>query len=152
MTDTITEADCQKIIARWCLWDKNHVATLPNVYLYSHESDIMSVTAARLSHVFEIKVSRSDLQADFKNKRSRHMMMSRREVGFIPSYFWFFGPESIFSGIEIPEYAGIMVPHTNGMPRIVRQAPRLHSQKISEATLIDLLKKIQWKYWRGVLS
>ncbi len=141
-------------MSRYCLWDKSHIAVVPNAHFFTNEADVLSVTKARLAHVFEIKISRSDLKADFKKDRHKELVALKqhynsygKRVWLIPSYFWFVAPEPVFQGITIPAYAGIMVPHKHKL-RVVRKAPRLHTEKLSDQDMVRVLDKLLWRYWR----
>lgn len=152
----MTEQDIQMQIARWCLWEKQHRATVPNAHFYDpNEADIMSVTKAGIAHVFEIKISRSDLKADFK--KERHIWLKKRQAKerhfygggstwLCPNYFWFVAPEPVLAGIAVPDYAGIMITGTRHV-RIARHAPRLHREKLTDAEVAFLLSKLQSRFW-----
>jgi len=51
-----------------------------NMLSYCGESDFLAVTKAGLIHEVEVKVSRGDFFADFKNKPERHLHLSGKGV------------------------------------------------------------------------
>lgn len=96
------------------------------------EADFLSVTGSSFIIEYEIKVSRSDFKADFKNKVNKHKRMSGtpidkkkymgydniakksiykdiKEVGkpFV-NYFYFVVPRDLVSINEVPYYAGLI--------------------------------------------
>lgn len=154
-----TERDIQNVVARWC-FAHQHLTIVPNAIFFPNEADVLSVTKAHLAHSFEIKISKSDLRADFK--KERHQLLENRQarvrnrwsgkqVPVIPSYFWFVAPESVLAGVIIPDYAGVMIPNGH-QPRVIRQAPRLHREKLTDAEVAYIANKLLYKYWRARLN
>lgn len=66
-------------------YDKAYVVA-SNVFLFGEESDFLSVSRERLSHEFEIKISRSDFKADFKKAKHLEMkaILEGKEFATIP--------------------------------------------------------------------
>jgi len=111
------------------------------------EADVISITKAGFISEFEIKCSRNDYLADFRNKGYKHKaMLKRAGVKVYPSgevwyksanKFWFVVPENLIMLHEIPEYAGLIYISENHLS-IIKNAPRLHKHKATES----LYKKI----------
>lgn len=141
----VTEATMQAILMHRAMEVINHDLVLTNTganwgTFYSWEADLLSVTKSGLIHEYEIKLSKSDYNADF-NKRHKHQLLSGAGTDR-PNYFWYATYEF---DIEPPDYAGwILVQDNehngrwrhdtwNGFEwRVMREAPRLHSKGISD--------------------
>lgn len=111
------------------------------------EADVISITKTGFINEFEIKRSRSDYLADFRNKSYKHKAMSERTGAelrpsgniwyFSANKFWFVVPENLITLDEIPEYAGLIYINENSLS-IIKNAPRLHKYKATE----ELYKRI----------
>jgi len=111
------------------------------------EADVISITKAGFINEFEIKCSRNDYLADFRNKDYKHKaMFERTGVKVYPSgevwyhsanNYWFVMPKNMIDIKEMPEYAGLIYMNENSLS-IIKLAPRLHKYKATEA----LYKKI----------
>ena len=143
---------------------------VPNVYLYRWESDFISVTKSGYVHEFEIKCSKSDFKNDAKHKAERHGILqnghrnpAKWERYYIdngsnmykltkdgniicnrPNYFWFICPDGLIT--EVPEYAGLM--YATHLNFIIKKAPKLHGNKISQGQLIKLVSSMYHRYWQ----
>lgn len=85
--EPVTEALAQDLVWSWCK-QSHHEITVPNCGMaWGYESDVASVTRARLGHEFEIKVSRADWLSELrqvrgerktaKRERARALLMAR---------------------------------------------------------------------------
>lgn len=125
------------------------------------ECDVMTISKAGFVHEFEIKLSRSDFKAEFRNKKSKHEELkgvectrtynewiagsetgNRYTVIIKPNYFFFVCPEGLIKIEEVPEYSGLIY-----IPRlipseiiIVKKAPRLHTLKATEDIYKTMLR------------
>ena len=101
------------------------------------ECDFLSVSKAGLLTEYEIKTSRSDFKADFRNKPSKHKRMAGEPISVqkynseksnenyrkglqavydeyeelqdpFVNYFYFVCPEGLIKPEELPEYAGLI--------------------------------------------
>lgn len=166
----MNEREIQHALARGVRHD--HVIVAPNIYLYLWESDLLSVTRAHLVHEYEIKVSRTDFIADRK-KTDRHRILTtgkrearpwERESEYVasrPNYFWYVAPEGLLSPMtDIPEHAGLMEVRAFQQwdktlrlgTIVVKNAPRLHREKISDKQFIEIGRKMAFRYWRAMLD
>ena len=109
----------------------SHRNIIPNVKMKFGNADLVSFTTAGFMHEHEIKLSRADFRADFRQKHLKHKVLSLKkpkpdydeiyefaryryhrklwdEITFplIPNYFWFVTIDDIVEYEDIPEYAG----------------------------------------------
>ncbi len=134
-----------------------HIMIIPNFYysLNQYEADLISITQAKFVHECEIKISKSDFKADFKNKKAKHYNMQndvKNKRKRLPNYFWFVAPENIINVKDIPEYSGLIEikksPQDHYYCAIIKQAPRLHNHKIATGWLLRMGKGAIFRYWR----
>jgi hypothetical protein len=158
----------------------NHDHHFRNKYIFDHdwECDFFSVTKAGYMYEVEIKISKSDYQADFIkfkhklfegrkqsevikeakykwSKRWKKQVRMSPEKKFnpaettMPNRFFFACPEGLIDVNEVPEYAGLIyVDKNTQVARIVKQAPLLHNKKEDIQTL--LFPKYRWGYFNAV--
>ena len=156
-----TEHRAQTELSMFCR-GKSHELIIPNFQAFPyHENDLVSITRAGLAHVFEIKCSRSDFLCEFGPGRATRMKANRLKTyeqrdpnG--ANYFWLVCPEKIIKSLdEIPEWAGIIWLNADRDPakqfyrdhRIEREAPRLHSQKVTERRIKQIGSGLAIRYW-----
>lgn len=126
----MNEREVQTLLIRRALVSKQHVAAIGNSRsLLFGESDLISVTKAGLVHEFEVKCSRADYLAEFRNKKAKHLLLDHGGGSYVPNYYWF-----VTHGFEIepPEYAGwlqVLDSDDYHYLRLVKDAPRLHRGK-----------------------
>lgn len=80
--EALTESLAQDLVYSWC-YQAGHEITVPNCgTAWGYESDVASMTRARLGHEFEIKVSRADWLAELRQVRggTRCAKRSRAEA------------------------------------------------------------------------
>lgn len=105
----------------------------------------------------EVKVSKSDLKAEFRNKRAKHYLYGGAGTNFVPNYFYVLVPEDLKdAALEVLETQnqkyGLIVYHkqTWGRPgekcEVVRRASRLHdgppSRKMVQAGIERMSSEI----------
>lgn len=165
-----SEKEIQLALFRFALWEKNHPIALYNsTRAYFWEADFLSITRSNFVHEYEIKRSRSDYLADFRNKKAKHDSLKNKNIfndwygqrkdtiPRIPNYFWFVTCEDI--EIDPPDYAGWMKikNHTTDrtdkilFPEIIKPAPRLHKEKIPEKRIVRLAVTMSQKLYRHYL-
>ena len=66
----MTEKEIQNALYSYCS-QKQHEYMIPNFHIY-FEADFLSVTKAGFINEYEIKCTRSDFKAEFKNKKAKH--------------------------------------------------------------------------------
>jgi hypothetical protein len=126
-------------------------------YCYS-EMDVVSMTSALRIFEYEIKMSRGDFSADFRNKPEKHERMKngdseylwRGNKSFVPNYFYFVCPENLLPIEIIPEYSGLIYLNDKGNKwnrlYIVKDAPLIHNHSVDEKFLKLLIHKLSVKY------
>ena len=137
-----------------------HYPVVPNVYLFHEESDLISVTPAGYIHEYEIKLSRSDFTADFRNKRrhrfyadlekqEKYWAMDMLREWKRPSYFWFVVPPGLITESDVPAYAGLIYvgdSHWGGAD-VIKPGPKLGREKITVAQSETLTRSMTYRYW-----
>lgn len=113
------------------------------------EADVFGINRNGYMHEFEIKRTRGDFKAEFRNKRYKHFRLENRvhskryniwkkgkktdemeEVILIPNRFYFVCPEGLIKPDELPVYAGLIYVNEEGIfPKEVKKAPLLHRKK-----------------------
>ena len=139
-----------------------HKYYIPNVYLYSWESDMISVTKAGYVYESEIKTSVSDFKKDFEKLIKHYIFVTNEQFMGFPNYFYYVCPEGLLKLEDIPEYAGLKEAYEymgkfskrgceyNKLVRttkLIRKAPLLHKNKITEAQKLKLLESMYYRYW-----
>jgi len=122
-----------------------------NIYLFGGESDFMvQKQSSQYIYEYEIKISRSDFFADFK-KHFKHSILKREDwiVGTryenkIANYFFYVVPENLIALNEVPHYAGLIY-ISDGKTKTIKEAPRLHNNRVGEKLLRSLLKNYTYK-------
>lgn len=167
----MTERTIQSALARLCA-KRQHDLWVPNCStVFGWESDLASVTKSGLAHDHEIKISRADWLRELRTKerRHRHLQEARERARRIleqrngrtsahypmpPNYWWLVCPDGVAKEDEIPDYAGWMEVR-NGLDgavtlRIKKEAPRLHTHKVSVQTILAIGRGICFRFWEGV--
>jgi len=104
---------------------------LKNLYVFGWESDLLLLTKSGYWYEYEIKISRADFKNDFKHKNDKHVkVLQNLEHKWKPNYFYYAVPENMISINEVPEYAGLIYVSENGSNKMVKQAPKLHTEKV----------------------
>ena len=152
----------------------NHDHHFLNRYIFEKdwECDFFSVTNSGYMYEVEVKISKSDYQADFikfkhklfegrndkeviKEAKYRYSKRWKKNVRRapekkvdpqkvkMPNRFFFACPEGLIDVKDIPEYAGLIYVNDNGAT-IIKQAPFIHKRKFNIKSL--LFSKYQWGY------
>lgn len=149
MIDKMERAFFMSTIQRYSILAKN-------IYFgwEGNEMDLLGVRKSGYIDEVEIKLSKSDYLADFKKThkagRTKHEAVA---AGLLPcNYFAFFMPEELAGQCEIPEYAGLYtfrIDNTgNGRISEEKRSPILHRKKIGDKTMIDIGRKMAYRYWQ----
>lgn len=131
------------------------------------ECDLLRITKAGYAEEFEVKVSISDFKADAKKTDgpthgwdaeqrksvvvkeavTKHERLSRGDPKG-PCRFWFAMPEEIAEQVQIPEWAGLISFGGRSMTgRVIKVAPQLHRQKISDKVINHAKGVFYYRYW-----
>jgi len=129
------------------------------------ECDVAEVTDAGYLREYEIKVSRSDFKADARKssyvqmvpgdwrsqtKKTKHELLAERwKKG--PSQFFFVCPENVLPVEIVPEWAGLIYVFRRGPThwpeeRLIKPAPRLHREKVSDGFKQRMTKTFSGRY------
>lgn len=127
----ITTKEIQKLLG-FNLILKNHQCVAENIsYLLGHEVDVMSLFGGFL-YEYEVKISKSDFQADKKKKKFKLFTEQKLKIKFnrtkTPNYFSYVCPENLINIEEVPIYAGLYYIINNEIKEI-KKPVKLHSHK-----------------------
>lgn len=131
---------------------------LTNTHALLSEADVLGVSSTGYIYEYEVKISRSDFKAEFRNKIDKHKRLSTRESHkvydiripgslklsgekeiriHIPNRFFFACPEGLIKPEEVPEYAGLVYVYPYDV-KVIKKAPLLHKIKVN-SKLIEYL-------------
>ena len=130
---------------------------VPRVTLGMNEIDLLCVRPSGFIDEIEIKTSLSDYKRDFEKccygqfhtPGGKHKATERgaRKV----NYFYFMLPRELEDKVEVPEYAGLLLYHTNNANRMscaeVKPARRLHKNKVDDAFRYRMALKFVRRNW-----
>jgi hypothetical protein len=151
----ISEARFQEAVYHLRFKDK---VIVPNAHYFCGENDLISVNKSDFVTEFEIKISKADFKADFK-KTAKHDLLKRcyeqkwrkqyYSGGFLPypNYFFYVVPQGMLDEKDIPDYAGLIIVNDFGQAFKKKNAPRLHSDKITAKQIEELMRKMFYRYW-----
>lgn len=155
----------QDAIYIWCAI-KMHEIVVPNSQLFAWESDVVSVNRTGFIFEFEVKISRADFRADARKDRAA-LLIDPVKVHRVfgpstfkrPNYFYYAVPEGLILPSELPEYAGLLYirrpvrgPVSGNVTHLVREAKRLHTEKINDKQRCQLARAVSRRYWRQRLK
>ena len=167
-TPVYSEELIQKVLRGAVLSPSSVLYRTENLNVFAWESDSLAITKSKYAYEFEIKISRADFKNDFKHKKMKHQMLEgtyqlfgdeflgdgKMSLTDKPNYFYYVVPENLIAVEEIPTYAGLVYvkPRYNREGKIywydanvVKEAPKLHKEKINEAHL-KLMDKFYYNY------
>jgi hypothetical protein len=140
---------------------KHHRLIVPNVQLLGWESDFVSVTANDYLCEYEIKISRSDFRKDLLKTRHHRLINTLRiktapQLGWIPDkqrlgavYLYYVTPADLVKVEEVPEHAGLLTVSRGPYPIVVKPAPRLHNNKLTDRQRCWLERSLTARYWNN---
>jgi hypothetical protein len=147
------------------LIDRGHEHVVPNVSCWGRtwEADLVSVTKSGYAYEWKIKLTSADFRRD--KRKDRHTCLKdtyekgrrNRRIGTWrgagPSrFFYVLGPDVDSSGIEVPDYAGVVDAGSHSLVLTgtkMTDAPRLHNEKIKEDVKGYLARGLMWRYWEA---
>lgn len=148
-----TEGMIQSIIWR----HHNFKPLFCNVFTGCNEWDALYISAAGYAIGYEIKLSRSDLKADFK--KDRHNLLLERKtkstkkygkygtsLGTLIKHFYYVCSGFEITLTDIPEYAGLMIINKYGCIKIIKNAPVLWKEKVEQKTIQNLYQTLGKRY------
>ena len=114
-----------------------------------YECDLYAVTKAGYWSEYEIKLSLSDFEADFRNKKPKHMMLASDPLKG-PKQFWFVMPRELAEQVSVPSYAGLIAVTKRGRwmrTDTLKIAPTRPSRKASEKAILRAYRNGYYRYW-----
>ena len=115
------------------------------------EADVFGVNKGGYMYEYEVKRSRSDFHAEFRNKKAKHRKLEKRdplrrynkwingrrtddmdEFIQIPNRYYFACPEGLILPDEVPVYAGLIYVSEEGEYQEIKKAPLLHRVKANQ--------------------
>lgn len=127
----------------------NYDYKLENSFIYKWESDFFAISKSGYSIEVEIKVSKSDFNADFKKEIIKgvlkHDLLTDEKYFAKSNKFYFAFPEGLINHDEIPGRYGII--EIGNHAKIVQKAKILHKNKMLDDKyfLKKLMNKFYWK-------
>ena len=116
-----------------------------------NEADVLGISGAGMIYEYEIKVSRADYLADFRNKQHKHLILSRGEgvntyakwvkgkrtddtydLVVLPNKFYYACPVDLITISDLPPYAGLIYITDEGKYIEIKPAPIIHRTKADE--------------------
>jgi len=173
----ITEAEIQNSLYREYGINKNHGWCCSNTYNYNWECDFISITRAGYVHEYEIKLSKSDFKADFRNKKLKHEIIGtgsrapshwENEIMNWPKQTGYSqGVKAQFvdgrKPCKRPNYFWYVCPqglidkdqipeyagliYIDDWQKIIKKAPCLHRKKVDEKITGHIAYSLMVKYW-----
>ena len=141
--------------------DKQQAKIFPNTYIGSWECDIVELTKSGYLYEYEVKITRADFKADAKKQRDGYEKIegvwqpsSKTKYGVLQSgsrvnYFYYLVPKDLISVDEVPEFAGLIyidITYVHPYFKVVKPAPKLSKEKITEKRIIKLLESTYYRY------
>jgi hypothetical protein len=147
----MAEKTIQNHLYAW-LEKRGQLFITPNVSIFGkYESDLVSVSRNKMITEYEIKISISDFNREFKDKALKHRYLSGGTTfkHYTPNYYYFVFPEKLFEKMpsEIPFYSGVILVNEAGFIRCVKPAKRIHTLPASERDINYLSRGLMYRYW-----
>ncbi|WP_321331850.1 hypothetical protein [uncultured Bacteroides sp.] len=153
-----TESQILNILEKRFLSNPKYI--IRNLYVFGWESDYLALTRSGYWYEIEVKISRSDFNADMKKVQKHNILSSKisidgksysssnnKHLFNRPNYFYYAVPEGLITKEEVPDYAGLIYIDEYKFYRIAKMAPAIHKDKIK----IDLQDKFYYN-WKNELS
>ena len=157
-----SEGEIQNYLFRDLL-GKGHTTLVPNVHLFSWESDLISMTKAGYVWEYEIKRTRSDYQRDKSKDRHRRLeaWSKRAKLGHtqpkgkkgesVPRHFFYVVPRGLITAAELPSYAGLIVFDEDPGGRLwfetIVKPPALAKNSASVDQTDRLTRSLMYRFW-----
>lgn len=156
-----TERSIQNALYFFCD-RKRHRFMVPNVQMFGWESDFVSVTRDGYVYEYEVKISRSDFRLDLQKERHLHLtgLHAGEPAGLWPTskrrganYLYYAAPADLLNVDEIPAHAGLITIRTDAkFMLIVKPAPKLHKDKLSDHHRQWLERSLTCRFWQARLK
>jgi len=133
----------------------SHKYQINNAFIYTWESDFLSITELDYAYEVEIKVTKGDFKDDFQ-KEDKHILLESADPTSYdkkPNKFFYAAPKNLLPSSIIPAYAGfIEVDPVDKTANIVKDAPFLHKEKSLYKLKDILLEKFYTRYRELLLN
>lgn len=177
----MTEQKIIKALFVDCVQGKGHPYFCSNTQaLNGHgESDCVSINKNEMVTEFEVKISRSDFKAEFRNKEYKHNLLAGNPVviKFLYdheiykrigeekgirkpdcNYFYFVCPDGLLQEKDVPAYAGLIWVkfacsfEDRNLYHVtyIKRAPRLKKEKARSKLLGLLYRSVMYKYYTAL--
>ena len=156
-------------------WGVGRAVSMPNVFVYGgNESDFLTITKAGYVDEYEIKLSRSDFNADKRKARHESYLWRSpwrswggvwypgahggerikythvRLEGLAPQYpnrFWYVAPAGLLTLEDLPKFAGLVeYHHQRNTLAVVHKAPKLHGERAPASIKSAMLRAAYFRY------
>lgn len=158
----VTEADVQNAVAHH-FGRLRHEMTVPNCgSVFNWEADVISVNKQGLAHEVEIKASRADWLVELRaaNAEAPTLCPQKSPVKWIrhlrlrngvncPSYFWVAAPDGVVLDGELLDYCGFLNYGVTGLISVVKKAPRIHANPITDKQWRAMARGLSIRYWKA---
>lgn len=133
----------------------NHKMIVPNPKFSDYEADLLSLTTSNYLHEYEIKTTLNDYKADFRKEKKHNRLKTgvlTEWTGYgekikyvVPNYFWYVVPDQLIT--DVPVYAGLISIKYGHYIDVIKKAPRIHKEKLSDKNQIHILNNLMFRYW-----
>ena len=117
---------------------------IENYFHNYFEADCLRLTSNNQLIEYEIKISLPDFKADLKKERYGKVKHTEIKEGRHVNRFFFVCPKGLIAIEDVPKYAGLVYV-TNDTWKIVKNAPLLHNNSVSESFYKILATKLYWR-------
>lgn len=160
----MTTKRIEEVLYKYCKRKGVKLIALNINYLYpviSHEIDFMFISKANYLTEIEIKISKSDLKADFKKRHkhpigfARYRLNSNGELDELPfadgitiKQQYFAIPHTLEDCIDlIPNHFGVLLIYPSGKIKRVRLARNNKARQLTESEILHFAILQSNKYW-----
>lgn len=142
----LTEKRIQQYLTNEFVHNRKHKISVPNVYLYKWESDLLTINKDDYITEYEIKLSRWDYLRDSDKTQKFKSFNLLQNLSELPNYFYYVCPDKMIKPEDIPEYAGLIYiqKYNTWFSKIIKKAPILHNEEFErwEDIVIKLSNKL----------
>lgn len=116
-----------------------------------YEADFIAINRNDYLLEFEVKTSRADFLADFKNKQAKHWALAEGRLH--TNRMSFVCPENMIDPSELLDIYGLYYVRPNfGKPVLceVRKPKLLHKRKVSKDLKIKILRSLMYRHFQAL--
>lgn len=148
----------EKTIQRNLIISRTHKVSIPNIYLFKWESDLLGLNTSGSLYEYEIKTSIQDFRHDF-TKKAKHsklkiaynsFKLGKSSKHIVPSFFYYVVPKGLIKPIDVPSYAGLIYV-AGDKSKVIKKAPRLTSYNFMNSKhLLKIAVSLSYRYNRYI--